>query len=156
LCGDTSFMETHQDEVLTVFDAFADHHRAATMASVSEYKFSLYWTEDVGTDGRTEELHQTWNSIAIMLLRLRVTRKRVQRDYISMAIFNHRRTFGMNCLHCTNELIAPESSEYRDEGQICHVWHCCECDSRFKTVAETEWIEDLMTTEDVSSSLLVA
>ena len=37
---------------------------------------------------------------------------------------NPRSKFGMTCVQCSNELIAPEWSEYRNERQIHHVWHC--------------------------------
>ena len=45
---------------------------------------------------------------------------------------NRRSKFGMTCVQCSNELIAPEWSEYRNERQIHHVWRCWKCDYRFE------------------------
>ena len=57
-----------------------------------------------------------------------------------------RSSFGTNCVRCDNELIAPERSEYRDEGQIRHFWRCCRCDCSFEVIphAHTKSIEDIM------------
>ena len=57
-----------------------------------------------------------------------------------------RSSFGTNCVQCDNELIAPERSEYRDEGQIRHFWHCLRCDCSFEVIppANTKSIEDIM------------
>ncbi len=33
-----------------------------------------------------------------------------------------------------NELIAPELSQYQNERQIGHLWHCPECDLCFESV----------------------
>jgi hypothetical protein len=67
-----------------------------------------------------------------------------------------RSSFGANCVRCANELIAPERSEYRDEGQIRHFWHCSEyrnerhvhhvwrcwkCDFCFETIVDTKVME---------------
>ena len=40
---------------------------------------------------------------------------------------NRRSKFGMTCVQCDNELIAPEWSYYQNERQIRHLWHCSEC-----------------------------
>jgi hypothetical protein len=43
------------------------------------------------------------------------------------AILSNRRfKFGMTCVQCDNELIAPELSQYQNERQIGHLWHCPE------------------------------
>ena len=58
-----------------------------------------------------------------------------------------RSGFGTNCFQCDNELIAPERSEYRDERQIRHLWHCSKCDCYFVVIspADTKSIKDIMT-----------
>ena len=76
-----------------------------------------------------------------------------------------RSSFGTNCVQCDNELIAPERSEYRDEGQIRHFWHCSTCDCSFEVIpsAQAKSIEDIMRRiehimrrRDACSSRLVA
>ena len=63
-----------------------------------------------------------------------------------MTASKRRSSFGTNCVRCDKELIAPERSEYRDEGQIRHFWHCAMCDCSFEVVppAHTKSIEDIM------------
>jgi hypothetical protein len=58
-----------------------------------------------------------------------------------------RSGFGTNCFQCDNELIAPERSEYRDERQIRHLWHCSKCDCSFVVIspADTKSIKDILT-----------
>ena len=60
---------------------------------------------------------------------------------------DRRSTFGMDCVQCDNELIAPERSEHRDERQIVHIWRCPKCDCSFEVIspADTKSIEDIMT-----------
>ena len=41
--------------------------------------------------------------------------------------FDPRSLFGMDCIRCGNDLIAPENSEYLDYQLIRHVWHCPMC-----------------------------
>lgn len=62
-------------------------------------------------------------------------------------ITSHRSSFGTDCVQCDEELIAPERTEYRDERQIVHLWHCPECDYRFEVIspADTKSITDIMT-----------
>ena len=57
-----------------------------------------------------------------------------------------RSSFGMDCVQCDNELIAPESSEYRDERQVLHFWRCPKCDYCFEVIApaDTKPIKDIM------------
>jgi uncharacterized protein with PIN domain len=57
-----------------------------------------------------------------------------------------RSSFGARCVRCDNELIAPERSEYRDEGQIRHFWHCSRCDCLFEVVpaAHTKSVKEIM------------
>jgi hypothetical protein len=55
--------------------------------------------------------------------------------------FNRRSSFGMMCVRCSNELIAPEWSEYWNERRIRHHWRCSKCDCRFETIADTKSIK---------------
>jgi hypothetical protein len=41
--------------------------------------------------------------------------------------------FGMDCIRCGNELIAPENTEYVDHQLIRHVWLCPKCHARFES-----------------------
>ena len=50
-----------------------------------------------------------------------------------------RSSFGMRCVHCDNELIAPEWTEHRNERHIIrHLWHCWRCHCCFETVVDTK------------------
>ena len=51
-----------------------------------------------------------------------------------MIASKRRSSFGTNCVQCDNELIAPERSEYRDERQIRHLWHCPQCDCLLRVI----------------------
>ena len=46
---------------------------------------------------------------------------------------SRRSKFGMTCVQCSSELIAPERSEFRNERQVRHLWHCWECDFCFES-----------------------
>jgi hypothetical protein len=79
--------------------------------------------------------------------------------------FKRRSSFGIECVQCNGELIAPERSEYRKDSDIRHVWRCPKCDCRFEVIspADTRSIEDIMrrieaivTWDDVPPSRLVA
>jgi hypothetical protein len=76
-----------------------------------------------------------------------------------------RSSFGIECVQCDNELIAPERSEYFKGSDIRHIWRCGRCDCCFEVIspADTESIDDIMariaaivTWEDNSPSRLVA
>jgi RNase P subunit RPR2 len=71
-------------------------------------------------------------------------------------VSKRRSTFGVNCVHCDNELIAPEWSEYRSKQQIRHLWYCWKCDDCFETIVNTRSMEDIAAMDDISPSLLVA
>ena len=45
-----------------------------------------------------------------------------------------RSSYGMSCVRCDNELIAPEWTEHRNERHIRHFWQCGKCHCRFETV----------------------
>ena len=40
--------------------------------------------------------------------------------------------FGMRCVRCNHEIIAPHKSEFLDDDVICHLWHCPCCKAMFK------------------------
>ena len=69
---------------------------------------------------------------------------------------NRRSKFGITCVQCSNELIAPERSEYRNERQVRHLWRCRKCDCCFETIVNTESMEDNAPGDDVFPSRLVA
>ena len=50
---------------------------------------------------------------------------------MAMMVSNRLSTFGINCVRCNDELIAPEKSEYRAGTHIRHLWHCSNCSARF-------------------------
>jgi len=71
-----------------------------------------------------------------------------------------RASFGINCVHCRCELMAPDSSEFWSDGRACYVWHCPECSCCFGSLVlmpvGTQPIKDIMTTNDICRSLLLA
>ena len=73
---------------------------------------------------------------------------------------NRRSSFGINCVQCSNELIAPERSEYRNERQVHHVWHCPKCCACFGSLlvfpAGSKSMRDIKTGDVIFPSLLVA
>ena len=70
-----------------------------------------------------------------------------------MTVFNRRSGFGMRCVQCGDELIAPEWSAYRNEQQVRHVWRCWKCDCCFETFANIESMEDnIESMEDIETS----
>jgi transcriptional regulator NrdR family protein len=64
-----------------------------------------------------------------------------------------RSLFGMDCIRCGNELIAPENTEYVDHQLIRHVWHCPKCHARFETFprfpTDVRRVKDLTSQIDV-------
>ena len=46
---------------------------------------------------------------------------------------NRRSSFGMKCVQCSNELIAPERSEYWSDKRACHIWYCRKCSCCFES-----------------------
>jgi hypothetical protein len=75
---------------------------------------------------------------------------------MSRMVSNRRSTFGLNCVRCGDELVAPERSEYWNKRHIHHLWRCPKCDCCFATIVETDSTEDIMTGDDIFPSLLVA
>ena len=75
---------------------------------------------------------------------------------MSTVVSNRRSSFGMRCLHCDNELIAPEWTEHRNERYIRHLWRCWKCDCSFETIVDTKVFGDPVTGDDAFPSRLVA
>ena len=73
---------------------------------------------------------------------------------MSRMVPNRRSTFGISCVRCDEELIAPDRSEYRADTHIRHLWHCAKCASLFETIEQIP--VEAMTTDDILPSLLVA
>ncbi len=82
-----------------------------------------------------------------------------------MVASKRRSSFGMDCIQCGDELIAPDRSEYRDQRQIFHYWRCAKCNRTFEVIspADTKSIKEVMrrieaivTRGDICPSLLVA
>ena len=47
-------------------------------------------------------------------------------------VLDPRSLFGVTCVRCGNDLIAPEKSEHLDDRRIRHLWHCPKCRVRFE------------------------
>ena len=43
--------------------------------------------------------------------------------------------FGLQCVRCNHEMIAPRNSEFLADGVIRHVWHCPKCKARFEIIS---------------------
>jgi hypothetical protein len=42
--------------------------------------------------------------------------------------------FGMRCIRCNHEIIAPHKSEFLDNEVIRHLWHCPCCKAIFESI----------------------
>jgi hypothetical protein len=62
---------------------------------------------------------------------------------------NRRSTFGITCVQCHQELIAPDKSEYRAGTHIRHLWHCSNCSARFESIEQIP--VEAMTSDDIFS-----
>ena len=52
--------------------------------------------------------------------------------------YAHERYFGRpSCPRCGKLVIAPETSEYMNRGQIRSLWACDKCDHTFQTLIES-------------------
>ena len=75
-------------------------------------------------------------------------------------ISNRRSSFGMKCIQCSDEMIAPERSEFCNDGRARNFWYCEKCSCRFETLvsfsATTNSTKYPMTRDDNYLSLLVA
>ena len=67
---------------------------------------------------------------------------------------DRRSTFGITCVRCHEELIAPDVSEYRGDTHVRHLWHCSKCSARFESIEQIP--VEAMTTDDIFPALLVA
>ncbi len=70
----------------------------------------------------------------------------------------HRRcSFGMKCVQCGDQLIAPERSEYREEGDIRHVWHCPNCCACFGAPAPSPFdVSSMKGSRDIPPAWMIA
>ena len=79
---------------------------------------------------------------------------------MSAMVSSRRCSFGITCVKCSSELIAPELSEYRNEREVHHLWRCAECDCRFESLVSfpvgNMLIKDIITRRDVFPVQLVA
>ena len=73
---------------------------------------------------------------------------------------NNRRSmfmFGMRCVRCEHEIIAPLKTELLDDKVIRHLWHCPSCKARFESFprfpANAKSVKDVMFSVDVSPPL---
>jgi hypothetical protein len=71
-----------------------------------------------------------------------------------MSMVTHRSSsFGIECIKCCDEVIAPEGSECRNERQVHHFWRCPKCDCCFESLvsfpADGKSLKDVMTRGDV-------
>ena len=61
--------------------------------------------------------------------------------------------FGMRCVRCNHEIIAPHKTELLDDEVIRHLWHCACCKSMFESFprfpANAKLVRDVMTSVDV-------
>ena len=76
---------------------------------------------------------------------------------MGMRVSHRRRSFGMKCVQCGDELIAPEKSDYRHEGDICHVWHCPKCCACFGAPAPSFFdISSMKSRRDTPPARMIA
>ena len=74
-------------------------------------------------------------STAIIPLALRThLRSGSESSEVTVTIVSKVSSFGMKCVQCSDELIAPERSEYWSDKRICHVWHCLNCSCCFEAL----------------------
>jgi hypothetical protein len=69
-------------------------------------------------------------------------------------VSNRRSTFGINCVRCKDELIAPERSEYRHGTHIRHLWICSNCETSFESLESIP--VEAMTADDIFPSMVFA
>jgi hypothetical protein len=68
-------------------------------------------------------------------------------------VSSRRSKFGLNCVRCSKEVIAPERSEYWGEywsdAHVCHIWRCPKCSCCFESLitftADTKSMSDIRT-----------
>jgi hypothetical protein len=71
---------------------------------------------------------------------------------------HHFSSFGMKCVQCSNELFAPEGSEYWNERHVRHLWRCPKCECCFETAVliSADPSNEIMALDDILPPLLVA
>jgi hypothetical protein len=61
--------------------------------------------------------------------------------------------FGIQCVRCDHEIIAPQKSEFLDDKVIRHLWHCPRCHARFESFprfpASARLVKEVMVKVDV-------
>jgi hypothetical protein len=67
-------------------------------------------------------------------------------------------SFGIKCVQCSNQLIAPERSEYWNERHVRHLWQCPKCDCCFETanLISNDSSNGILALDDILPPLLVA
>jgi hypothetical protein len=72
-------------------------------------------------------------------------------------VLDPRSMFGVTCVQCGNDLIAPEQSEHLEDMRIRHLWHCPKCRVRFESFlrfpAEAKSVKDLKAKMEISLPL---
>jgi hypothetical protein len=48
-------------------------------------------------------------------------------------VMKKRRMFGIHCVRCDHEIIAPHKTEFLDDRVIRHLWQCPRCKARFES-----------------------
>src|SRR5262252_8179922 len=61
--------------------------------------------------------------------------------------------FGMRCVRCNHEIIAPHKSELLDDEVIRHLWHCPCCKAMFESIprfpANAKLVKEVMMSVEV-------
>jgi transcriptional regulator NrdR family protein len=61
--------------------------------------------------------------------------------------------FGMRCVRCDHEIIAPHTTELLDDKIIRHLWHCPNCKARFESFPrfpkDAKLVKEVMKSVDV-------
>jgi hypothetical protein len=80
---------------------------------------------------------------------------------MTMTIVSNRySSFGMKCVQCRNELIAPERSEFWSDRRGCHLWQCPKCSCCFESLISFAGVskstKDILMGDDIFPSLFPA
>ena len=54
------------------------------------------------------------------------------REFV-VSLLTMTRMFGIHCVRCDHEIIAPNKTELLDDKLIRHLWHCPNCKARFES-----------------------
>lgn len=52
-----------------------------------------------------------------------------------LTMMKKRRMFGIHCVRCDYEIIAPSQTELLDDKLIRHLWHCPNCKARVRILS---------------------